>query len=103
MPKPRLFHKSPLGRAFDTRRQINMYLHKDQYEWLRKKAHDTGVSPSQVFRNLIELMRQGIIQTPLEKESTHVFNTRKYKAFQQDTVKSTPQKASEFVGNEALS
>lgn len=45
MARPRIFE--------DTRRQINMYLHNDQYDWLQKESRRRGLSPSAIMRSFI--------------------------------------------------
>ena len=47
MPRPKL----------PERTSINVYLTREQKDYLVKKAHDTGRNPSEIVRGLVEWIR----------------------------------------------
>ena len=50
MARPRIFDKN--------RKAINIYLHKDQYDYLKALAKKQGTSPSDIVRRLINTFRK---------------------------------------------
>lgn len=49
MARPRIFD--------ETRKQINIYLHNEQYAWLQQEARRQDKSPSAIMRSFIDQAR----------------------------------------------